>query len=84
MELPRLQAKRGHQDTNRARTHEDMEEAQEAGREPTQEVETVDNVVVQEDKEVEPALSHSAALVDNGEVESVEEYIIHHMKMNMR
>ena len=65
--------KRGHQDTNRTITQEDIEAIQYAGREPPQVAETGDNVMVQEDKEMEPALLHRAESVDNDEVESVKE-----------
>ena len=71
--MPRRQTKKGHQDTNRAGTQEDIEETQEAGSEPTQEAETGDNISMQEDGEAELALSYRTESVANGKVKSVEE-----------
>ena len=71
--MPRRQTKKGHQDTNRAGTQEDIEETQEARREPPHDVETGDNVAVQEDAEAEPTLPYRVESVNNGKVNSVEE-----------
>ena len=73
VDLPRRWSKRGRQDTNRARTTEGMEETQEAGLHPTQEVETGNNVRVQEVEEVELAPLHRADSVKIVKVKNVEE-----------
>ena len=54
-------------------TQEDIEETQEAGREPIQEVETPNNVMVQEQEDVEPALLYRAEFVNDNKVKSAEE-----------